>query len=127
MNLFDGLKGGDKVFVVYQNRRGQTEERSEILPVSRVGRTYGYIERYGAECPFYLLDGISHHKDQNARANKYGFDVYPSEECYRNVMHSKSEMARLKGRIADRYNGLKKLSPDVVQSIHKVLDEAGVP
>jgi hypothetical protein len=78
-----GVKAGDNVFVVWQRRRGQSDENVGAEEVVRVGRKYAYISRYSREQAFCRKTGRSAHGDSNARRNGYGFDVYLREEDYR--------------------------------------------
>lgn len=125
-NTLADIKVGDKVFVVHQRRRHSKDERSEFESVIRVGRKYGYLGGY-RERAFDLSTGHSvHGKDDNARANGYGFDVYINDEDYRRKELELDEKARLNRRISDRWKGLIDLPPDTVRKIHDVLDEAGI-
>lgn len=120
------VKVGDKVFVVHQRRRHSKDARSAFESVIRVGRKYAYLDGY-RERAFDLITGHSvHGKDDNARLNGYGFDVYISDEDYRRKELELSEKARLKRRIVDRWNRLIDLPPDTVSKIHDILDEAGI-
>lgn len=125
-----GLKVGDPVFVVWQRRRGDTEERSGFETVVRVGRKYAYIKRYryGDVEPFCRKTGCSvHNRDCNARANGYGFDVYLNEEAYRKEQFDIAERIRLQRRLVHQHwHRLVDLSPEVVNRIHVVLDSAGL-
>ena len=121
------IKVGDSVFVVYQRRRHSTADpRTGIKTVVRVGRKYAYIERYHQEVPFSLQNGYSVHKDCNARNNRYGFDVYASEEEYRLKQHDAAEKDRLMKRIVGPWGKLIELPPDAVNELNAILDGHGI-
>ena len=121
------IKKGDNVFVVSQRRPHSTvEPRTGMETVVRVGRKYGYIERYGQEVPFSLETGYSEHKDCNARRNGYGFDVYASEEEYRLKQHNAAEKDRLMKRIVGPWGKLIELPPDAVNEMNAILDGHGI-
>jgi hypothetical protein len=113
------IKVGDQVFVVHQKSRHQTERRAELKTVTKVGREYGYI----GDMKFSLRDGMSSHKDHNARCNGFGFDVYKKEQDYLDDVLATSEYKRLGGRLLSTWHGLKPLPAEVVNKIHLVLDE----
>ena len=120
MKTLRDLKLGDSVFVVHQKRRYASEQKMEMKIITRVGRLYAYIDAD----QFFRDTGSSHHgPDSNARANGYGFDVYVSEDAYRQKQHEASEHERLQGRLVDRFFRLNKLTPKVVAAIHGLLDE----
>lgn len=120
------LKVGDTVFVVQQNRRGDTGERTSFETVTKVGRRYAHINVHGVELPFYLSTGISAHKACNARENGCGFDVYVNEEEYRQKQFNAMEKARLEKRIVDRWGKLvDDLPSHVVDKFNDILDECG--
>lgn len=121
--MLKNIKVGDTVFVVYQKTRYSAPKEPTLEMVVRVGKKYGYIKRYGQEAAFYIDSGVSHHKDSNARANGYGFDVYASEEDYIKERHEADEFRRLQDRLcADRRGPLMSLPADAVQKIHAILD-----
>ena len=128
MSNLNHIKAGDTVFVVYQQTRWQQKENNqrhtEYAKVLRKGRKYGYIEQHGNDAPFHLDAGHSHHRDSNARANGYGFDVYPSEAAWLAEVHYQEEHARLNERLNDRWGLRKDLCPSVITTIHQILDEA---
>lgn len=122
-----GIKAGDQVFVVWQRRRRQTEERTETKTVVRVGRKYGYIKAYSQDAAFCLKTGRSvHGNDCNARANGYGFDVYLREEDYRKQQRDAAEKQRLEKRIVGSFGRLVALSPEVVDKFNAILDAEGL-
>jgi hypothetical protein len=124
---FENIKVGDLVFVVHQQKRFETERRSEIKTVLRVGRKFAFITMYGKEHPFCLATGRSVHKpDSNARVNGFGFDVYLDREEYELEDFNYSEKKRLEGRICRRFGSIIDLSPEAVRKIHDVLDADGV-
>ena len=117
------IKVGDTVFVVYQKTRHGLPKEPTYEKVVRVGHKFGYIHRYGQDAAFSLDDGVSQHKDTNARANGYGFDVYETEADYLKEKHEDDEFVRLQNRlIADSWRKLIDLPPGAVQQIHAVLD-----
>jgi len=121
---FKHLCVGDVVCVVDQRRRGSLEPEPRSEQVVRVGRKFGYIKGYGDDRPFDLATGVSHHKEGNARANGYGFDVYKSEADYIQEVFRASEFRRLKQRLISGYSSsLVNLSHECVSKIHAVLDE----
>jgi hypothetical protein len=72
------LKSGDLVLLVEQSHHGRKGRKYwvEVLSILNIGRKYGYILRHDIEEPFDLNTGESVHKDGNARANGFGFDIY---------------------------------------------------
>lgn len=118
------VRAGDTVFVVYQGRRGDSEEKTSNEKVVRVGRKYAYIKPGPHfELPFCRKTGVSVHDiNSNARANGHGFNVYSSEAYYRKRQFDEFEKLRLQNRIVDRNGKLVDLSPEVVEMIHAVLD-----
>jgi hypothetical protein len=124
VSTLSGVEVGTQVFVVQQRPRNSTEERVSWEAVSRVGRKYGYIQRFSREERFELSTGLSVHGDCNARANGYGFDVYVSEDEYRRVQHADGERRRLQERLVDRFGRLQAdVSDEAVAAIHAILDE----
>ena len=124
---FKDLKVGDQIFVVWQRRRGQKEERSRVETVVRVGRKYAYIEQYSREAAFCRNTGRSvHDRDSNARANGYGFDVYLREEDYRKEQFNATEKRRLEKRIVGSYGRLVDLRPEIVDKFNDILDAEGL-
>ena len=123
-STLSGVCEGTRVFVVHQRPRNSTEERAGWEVVSRVGRKYGYIQRFSREEKFELRTGFSCHGDCNARANGYGFDVYVSEDEYRRLQHADAERKRLQERIVDRLGRVNRdVTDDAVAKIHAVLDK----
>ena len=122
------LEPGDSVFVVYQKQRHKSELRTETAVVTKVGRKYASIGEGWNEKKFDLETGASVHKpDSNARTNGFGFDVYMTEADYQAKVHVDSEFARLQERMLMRPMArLNKLSPEVVQKIHAILDSEGL-
>jgi hypothetical protein len=118
------LKTGEKVFVVPQVTRYRTGEPF-YTEVTRVGKKYGYILRYGCERPFDLLTGASHHKENNDRINGFGFDVYKSEDEYNKEQKVASDYADLKSRLRGNYD-FPKLPPEVVDKITAILNEYSI-
>ncbi len=111
------------VFVAPQKQRHGPVPVPYSATVVRVGSIYGYIEKAGTERPFYLWNGKSYHKDTNARANGFGFDVYASEQEYLKETHERSESYRLAKRL--RHCQIN-LPAEAVAAIHAVLDEHNV-
>ena len=125
---YKDLKVGDEVFVVQQKSRYNTEERTSVEKVARVGRKYNYIMRGFQELPFCRNTGQSvHNPDHNTRANGQGFDVYLCEPTYRQLQYDAAQKRKLDKRIVGRWNGLVSLPPDIVNKINTLLDEAGLP
>lgn len=118
---FRDLKVGDTVFVVYQKRRGDKECKTETLPVVKVGRKYGYIDRYCRQESFCLNSGKSVY-------SYFRFDVYHSEAEFRQHEHTRTEFRRLAERIVLPYSSrhIVDLPHDAVVAIHKILDDAGI-
>ena len=112
--MFEQLKVGDPVFVVPQSRHREAKWET----ITKVGRKYAYL---GDE-RFYLTTGVSAHGECNARANKCGFDAYPSEDHYQQSKAEAYEAARLQNRLVESFGRLRKLPPNVVAQIHKILD-----
>jgi hypothetical protein len=125
---FKHLKAGDEVYLVHQSKRLNPAGYIEVV---RVGRKYGYIERYGRPEPFDLFTGRSvHGADSNARSNGHGFDVWPSEEAYRahivTIEANIRLVKRLKALCHGQYSStLDKASPELVADLHAVLDRHG--
>lgn len=115
------LKPGDQVFVVHQRSRYQKETHTETLPVVRMGRKYGYVEKYGRESPFCLQTGYSVHNESNVRVNGYGFDVYLSEADWQEEKRRDREKQRLKDRLVNNYGRLNSSIDWVL--VDKLLDE----
>jgi hypothetical protein len=121
---FKHLKAGDVVFVVEQQKRYSAALPPSSKEVIRVGNKFGYIKGHGDDRPFCLATGRSHHKENNMRANGYGFDVYLSEDEYRREVFEASELQRLSDRLIERHaSRLVSLSAECVSKIHAVLDE----
>ena len=81
---FKDLKPGDEVYVVRQTSRWSSPREPEYLPVTKIGRQYGYVQMsaYASE-KFCLASGVSVHiPNHNQRTNGYGFDVFLSKEHY---------------------------------------------
>ncbi len=127
VHTLSDLKAGDRVFVVWQRRRGQAEERAGIETVVRVGRKYAYIKEYSQEAAFCRKTGCSvHDRDSNARANGYGFDVYLREEDYRKEQFDAKEKQRLEKRIVGSFGRLVNLRPEIVDKFNDILDGEGL-
>jgi hypothetical protein len=120
------LKVGDTVFVVWQCRRGQPEERTSTETIRKVGRKYAYIERYRREEAFFRDTGESWDGDSRTRINGYGFDVYPCEADYRRKQFELAEKARLSSRLTDRWGRLVDLHPSIVDKLNDILDSEGL-
>lgn len=88
------IKPGDRVYVVKQHRLGGTGG-GEYETVTRVGRSYGYIDIYGREHAFSLDTGYSR-DGQNLRVNQLGFDVYTSRAEFEKHEAYKVACLRLK-------------------------------
>jgi hypothetical protein len=121
------VKVGDEVYVVPQNNSSVGYYRT----ISRVGRRYGYVEmnHYQTEEPFDLATGESHHDpNHNARANRYGFDVYHSREEYLEHVSKTESVSRLCRRLAPRNSyavEAASMSTELVAELHAVLDRHG--
>lgn len=128
MSKFKDLKVGDIVFVARQCRPYEKERHvtTEEAAVTKVGRKYGYFVMQRREVPFCLNTGHSHHADCNARMNGWGFDVYHSEEEYLACKVAKERHALLCKKLGIEYGKRHLLTPEVVEKIHAVLDEAGI-
>lgn len=133
--LLSGLKAGDEVFVVEQKRRGGCagyEPRRLTATVERVGRKYGYVRlnQWGDPAPFILDNGKSFHGEHTCatRSNGDGFDVYPSEQHYRDEVLACGEADRLSSRmVAGCQIGLLRQFPhECVVRLHQVLDDFGI-
>ena len=122
--LVSPLKVGDHVFVVDQPGRSGREPIARYLPVTRVGRKYGFVQRFGSrDEAFYLLNGASAGEKQNERANGWGFDVYASEQHWKEETTAVAERERLEGRLLTDWGRLtSKLTPSQVEAIHRILD-----
>ena len=127
VRTFADLKPGDSVFVVHQLRRGKSERKTLAATVEKVGRKYIHIQD-GWFCEkFCKLTGRSAHSDCRTRSNGYGFDVYLCEADYLQEQHQQNEAVRLKTRlITGSWKELRKFDPNVVDAIHKTLDDYGV-
>ena len=124
---FRDLKVGDLVFVVHQHRRFQDrKQKTETLPIIKMGRKYGYIEKYGREAPFCLETGHSSHQESNVRSNGYGFDVYLTEAEYHQEQHDLKERSRLQPRLVNSWGRLHDFRPEVIAKIHAILDAEGL-
>lgn len=119
------IKAGDTVFVVNQQRRhSEKPPETTHATVTRVGRKYGYFDRGYREEKFDLQTGYSVSSDCNARANRYGFDVYLNEGEYIDQQHAASERRRLQERLIDRHGRLvDELSRQAIAAIHEILDK----
>lgn len=118
---------GDVVFVAYQQRRCESQQRTEMKPVVKVGRKYGYLREGHCEERFDLETGLSvHHPDSNGRANGFGFDVYLSENDFFAKQFRDKQRARLQERLIKNFGRLADLPHDVVNKIHEILDGAGI-
>lgn len=126
---FKNLKVGDAIVLVAQRRN--VSKSISLLPtvVKKVGKKYGYVMFHARLHPFCLLTGRSHHPDGNERANFLGFDMYWSQADYDDTVKAEEEKARLHDRILQKtaWPRLIDMTPATVQSLHKVLDQAGVP
>jgi hypothetical protein len=122
--LVSPLRVGDHVFVVDQRGRSGGEPNARYLPVTRVGRKYGFVQRFGSrEEAFYLFDGRSACEKQNERANGWGFDVYVSEQHWKEETTAVAERERLEGRLLTDWGRLtSKLTAAQVDAIHNILD-----
>lgn len=124
------LQPGDEVFVVWGRRYGPYNKTRETI--SRVGREYGYIQRWRQDYRFSLDTGRSvDQKDSNAQANGRGFEVYLTEEAYQKKEYEVAEVKRLVDRLgfhrthggafgAQRVFG--RLHPDTISALHDQLD-----
>lgn len=121
-NTIRELTVGDEVFLVHQKSRGQSEERTAMLPVVRVGVKYAYVDLYGLETPFRRDTGESHHSESNVRSNGHGFDVYLCEADYRKRVAEIDGCVRLMKRLDCWNYRIKNLSPKAVAAIHDILD-----
>jgi hypothetical protein len=123
--MFKNLKVGDKVYMAPQRRFGGNPRYVEI---SAVGRKYGYFKLGWMDHAFLLTNGESHHAEGlNARMNQVGFDIYPSEENYRQKMLEGDNFFELQSRLFQSKSfRLRNLPPSVVSKILDVLDEAGI-
>jgi len=126
---FKHIKPGDSVFVVYQKRRGQSEIKTCMAEVAKVGRKFGYLQVGYAEQKFCLDTGKSQHpEDCNARSNGYGFDVYQDEEHFRAVEAADSNRRRLPVRLVDNWGRiLNRINDETIADIHAILDAKGLP
>lgn len=123
------LRVGDTVFVVYGlsswvARRGD-EPRTEIKEIVKKGRLYGYIEHYCSEAKFSLKTGWSVHENDNVRRNGFGFDVYATEDEYRQKIAGKKLRADLMERLWIQPHNAGKLQGapvHVISAMHDLLD-----
>lgn len=117
---------GDLVYVVPQrNRRHHGDHAGNLMPISKVGRKWCYIERwYGLPGAFDPTTGASVHKDSNARVNGYGFDVYESEAAYMQAEQDRQDNARLAERLrrVATYTQVS-LPPHAVKAILAIFDQ----
>lgn len=123
------IEPGQTVFVVHQRSRAAersgAEVKTEERTVERVGRKYAYLAaRFDPE-PFCLETGASHHpRDSNVRANGFGFDVFESRAAWETKIHADEEYTRLRKRlVAAHGSGLKPLTSETVEAIHRILDD----
>lgn len=119
---FGNLKAGDTVYVVPQQSRYGSARTPHTATVSRVGRGYGYIAKSTGEMKFHLDTGESYDKDGLSRANGFGFDVYATEQEYKQEADDWYQYQRLKARLGAG-SSMIKLSADAVRKIHAILDE----
>ena len=130
INPLAHLQVGDTVFVVHglpswAARQGK-EPRTETKEVIKKGRLYGYIEHYGREAKFSLETGWSVHGDGNARDNGFGFDVYATENEYREKMAGKKLRNDLMKRLCIQSHNAGKLQNapiHIVSAMHDLLDK----
>ena len=125
--FFPDLKAGDAVFVVYQRGpHGFSVARSGTEIVTRVGRLYGYARVYGVEAPFLLSTGMSHHPgDHNARANGFGFDVYPSKADFHAAEAARRQAADLWEKLRRvRPVDLRRVPAAALDALSRALDAA---
>lgn len=123
------LRVGDTVFVVYglsswAARQGD-EPRTEIKEIVKKGRLYGYIEHYRREAKFCLKTGWSVHENDNARGNGFGFDVYATEDEYRQKIADKKLRTDLMKRLCIQPHNAGKLQDapaHVISAMHDLLD-----
>lgn len=120
---FKNLKAGDQVFVVCQEscRPVTGKPVTFVGVVAKVGRKYGYIERFRSLQPFDLVNGRSIDRGHNDRANGYGFDVYYDKAEWQKELQAAAEFKRLRERLYS-YGTLRKLSAVTVATIHAALD-----
>lgn len=127
MTDFRDLKVGDTIFVVKQQDRWRTENDKPVETsfeiVTKVGRKYAYFERGRLEYCFCLDSGASIHKDNNARSNGYGFDVFHNLGEYNDKLHQEERFKLLSERLLGRNGRLIDLDPAIVESIHDTLDD----
>jgi hypothetical protein len=123
------LRPGDEVFVVWGRRYEPDNKIRETI--SRVGREYGYIQKWRQDYRFSLDTGRSvDQKNSNARVNGRGFEVYLTEEAYRKKEYAEAEVKRLAGRLgfghtfgySDAQRVFGRLHPDTISAIHAQLD-----
>lgn len=120
---FEGIKAGDNVFVVHQKQRhSKAERKMEFVPVSKVGRKYGYVKLYSRDAPFCLTTGYSVHGEHNVRSNGYGFDVFRTEADY----HAREKHLQSIEEIRQRldWQGTAKLCPHQAAAILEILAAA---
>lgn len=118
-------KQGQQVYVVHRKRRhgGGGQSHMDVL---RVGTKYCYLLIHGREHPFDWRTGFSVHKESNARANGFGFDVYDSQDDYDKQQRAISQARRLQKRMVGAFGQVKFLAAECVDKIHAVLDEFGI-
>jgi hypothetical protein len=118
--MFKSLHVGDLVYVRYM----RPSQQNGYVSISRVGRRYGYFKLGDIEKPFSLQTGESIHlNDSNARANNFGFDVYPTKEIGESTAHLKESRALLAKRLTDlRFYEANFLSAEDVALMHEILD-----
>jgi hypothetical protein len=118
--MFKSLHVGDLVYVKYM--RNTTQDG--YVSISRVGRRYGYFKLGDIEKPFSLQTGESIHLNvSNARANNFGFDVYPTKEIGESTERLKESRVLLAKRLADlRFYEANSLSAEDVALMHEILD-----
>jgi hypothetical protein len=118
--MFKSLHVGDLVYVKHMRHTTQ----DGYVSISRVGRRYGYFKLGDIEKPFSLQTGESIHLNvSNARANNFGFDVYPTKEIGESTERLKESRVLLAKRLADlRFYEANSLSAEDVALMHEILD-----
>ena len=92
------LQVGDRVFVVTT----ATIPTCGSYNITRIGKKYAYIRRFGKEEPFCKVTGTSiDPHNSNARVNGRGFDVYASKQDWEAKQLALNKQQQLQKRLVN--------------------------
>lgn len=123
---FGHLKPGDLVLVVTQKHRFHNR-RAEFVPLTRVGRRYGYVDRYSREQAFDLKTGQSiHSSNSNVRSYGGGFDVFLGVDDFRRAEVELANDRALRAFLRDaHYSSVLNGSPALMADMITLLQRHG--